>query len=220
MATLTQAPVSTEGEHRVIIRGVGWKGYRALLEMIGNQAVRLTYDRGDVELMSPTQKHERKKSRFGRIVRILAEELSLPVMPMGSATWDREDLDRALEADESFYLGDLNRIPDPDNIDLEVDPPPDLAIEIEITRSALNRLGIYGALKVPEIWRFNGREVKVLLLQDDGSYRQSGRTATFPDVPVAGIERFANLEGDRDENEWARQFREWVRAEILPRRSD
>ncbi len=109
------------------------------------------------------------------------------------------------------------RVRDPDNIDLDVDPPPDLAIEIEITRSALNRLGIYGALRVPEIWRFNGRDLKVLLRQDDGSYRLSAVSAAFPDIPMAEIERFATLEGFRDENEWARQFREWVRAEVLPR---
>jgi Uma2 family endonuclease len=227
MATVTETPVPTtsttpnsiQGENRVVIRGVGWDGYQTLLKLVGNQPVRLTYDRGDVELTLPIHKHERKRSRFGRIVRILADELNVPVMPMGSATWDRKDLEKALEADESFYLGDLQRIRDPDDVDLEIDPPPDLAVEIEITCSALNRLGIYGALRVPEIWRFNGRDLKVLLREDDGSYRQSARSTAFPDVPMAEIERFAIMEEYRDENEWARQFREWVRAEVLPRRS-
>jgi Uma2 family endonuclease len=219
MATVTTSPVSTPGEHRIVIREVGWQGYQSLLKMVGDQPVRLTYDRGDVELMSPLHKHERRRSLFGQMVRILAAEFNVPVMPMGSATWDREDLEKALEADESFYLGDLQRIRDPDEIDLEIDPPPDLAIEIEITRSALDRLGIYGALRVPEIWRFNGRHLKVLLLQDDGSYRQSASSAAFPDVPMAQIERFGTMEGLRDENEWARNFREWVRAEVLPGRS-
>ena len=123
--------------------------------------------------MSPLPKHERKKSLLGQFVRILAREFRIPVMPTGSATWNREDLDKGLEADESFYLGDLNRVADPDNIDLEIDPTPDLAIEIELTRSALDRIGIYGALRVPELWRFNGRTLRVLLLQEDGTYQES-----------------------------------------------
>ena len=168
-ATLTK-PI--EGEHRIVIRRVGWEGYQSLMKMVGDQPVRLTYDRGDVELMSPLLKHERKKSLLGQFVRILAREFHIPVMPTGSTTWSREDLDKGLEADESFYLGDLERVADPDHIDLEVDPPPDLAIEIEITHSALDRIGIYGALAVPELWRFNGQTLRVLLRQDDGSYRR------------------------------------------------
>ena len=113
---------SIEGEHRVVLRGVGWEGYQALLKMVGDQPVRLTYDRGDVELMSPLLRHERKKSLLGRFVRILARELNVPVMPAGSTTWDRKDLDRGLEADESFYLGELERINDPDDIDLDSGP--------------------------------------------------------------------------------------------------
>ncbi len=221
MATVATTPLLVQGEQRIVIRGVAWQGYQSLLRMVGGQPVRLTYDRGDVELMSPLPTHERKKSCLGRAVRILTEELLMPVMPMGSTTWSREDLDKGIEADESFYLGDLDRVRNPDKIDLEVDPAPDLAIEIEIeiTRRRLRRPGIYGVLGVPEIWRFNGREFKLLLRQDDGSYRQSLLSAAFPDVPMAEIERIATMEGFRDENEWARQFREWVRTEVLPRHS-
>ncbi len=160
-ATLTE-PI--EGDHRVVLRGVGWDGYQSLQKMVGDQPVRLTYDRGDVELMSPLLKHERKKSLLGQFVRILAREFRIPVMPAGSTTWSREDLDKGLEADDSFYVGNLERVADPDNIELEVDPPPDLAIEIEITHSALDRIGIYGALGVPELWRFNGKTLRVLRL--------------------------------------------------------
>ena len=82
-----------EGEHRVLIRRVGWAGYQSLLKMVGDQPIRLTYDRGDVELMSPLLKHERKESLLGQFVRILAREFRIPVMPAGSTTWSREDLD-------------------------------------------------------------------------------------------------------------------------------
>ncbi len=114
IATLTK-PI--DGELRIVIRRVGWEGYQSLMKMIGDQPVHLTYDRGDVELMSPLLKHERKKSLLGQFVRILAREFHVPVMPTGSTTWSREDLDKGLEADESFYLGELERVADPDNID-------------------------------------------------------------------------------------------------------
>jgi Uma2 family endonuclease len=185
--------------------------------MVGDQPIRLTYDRGDVELMSPLPRHERKKSLLGQFVRILAREFHIPVMPMGSTTWSREDVDKGLEADESFYLGDLTRVRDPDHVDLSVDPPPDLAIEIEITRSALDRVSIYGTLRVPEIWRFDGRTLRVLLRQDDGSYRENPASAAFPDVPMQEIARFATNEGSRDENADVDEFWTWVREDLLPR---
>jgi Uma2 family endonuclease len=218
MAMITETSTRPlEGEYRILVRGVGWKGYQRLRKMIGDQPVRLTYDRGDVELMSPLPKHERKKSLLGQFVRILARELHIPVMPMGSTTFSRQDVDKGLEADESFYLGDLERVRDPDHIELGIDPPPDLAIEIAITRSALNRMGIYGALGVPELWRFNGRTLKVMLRQDDGSYRQSEYSAAFPEVPMDALARFASRQGSRDENTDLDEFRAWVREDLLPR---
>ncbi len=140
-ATLAKKPDTVS--ERFFFPHVGWAGYQSLLKLVEDRRVRVTYDRGHVEIMSPNPKHERKKSLLGQFVRMLARELHVPLMPMGSTTWNREDVDKGLEADESFYLGDLERIHDPDNIDLAIDPPPDLAIEIEITRSALERIGIY-----------------------------------------------------------------------------
>jgi hypothetical protein len=128
---------------------------------------------------------------------------------------NRKELDRGLEPDEAFYLGKLDRIRDPDRIDLAVDPPPDLAVEIEMTHSALDRVGVYGALVVPEIWRFDGRVLKVLLRQQDGSYRESPESAAFPGIPMREVARFVTMEGIRDENEWARLFRNWLRELLL-----
>ncbi len=153
------APAPAPGEQRFLLSGIGWEGYEKLLDIIGDGPIRVTYDRGDAELMSPLYKHERNRSILGQIVEIITEELEIPRSSSASTTLKLKELDRGLEADESFYLFDLDRLHDPDNIDLTVDPPPDLAVEIEITRSILNRLGIYGALGVPEIWRFDGQRL-------------------------------------------------------------
>jgi Uma2 family endonuclease len=218
MATATETPSTRlDRENRVVLRGVGWDGYQSILKVVGDQPLRVTYDRGDVELMSPLPKHERKKSLLGQFVRILARAFGIPLMPMGSTTWSREDVDKGLEADESFYVGDLERVRDPDNVDLDVDPPPQLAIEIEITRSALDRIGVYSALRVPEVWRFDGRTLRVLLRQDDGSYRESPVSAAFPGVPMDEISRFAAAEGIRDENAYLDRFSAWVNEDLMPR---
>ncbi len=217
MATVASDARLVQGENRVVIRGVGWQGYQTLLSLVGNQQIRLTYDRGDVELMSPLSRHERNKSRLGRMVEILTEELDIPVICMGSTTLNREDLDRGLEADESFYLKNFSLISDVDHLDMNVDPPPDLAIEIEIARSVLNRLGIYGALGVPEIWRFDGRTLRILERQRDGSYREIPGSKALPWISIEEIARFVQLEETRDDTRWARTFRAWVREVVLPR---
>ncbi len=138
-------------------------------------------------------------------------------MPMGSSTWSREDLDRGIEADESFYLGDLERVSDPDHVDLNVDPPPDLAIEIEITQSALERISIYAALGVPELWRYNGRTLTVMIRQEDGTYHRTERSAIFFDLPIDELAAFVSREGIRDENASLDEFSAWVRATLVDR---
>jgi Uma2 family endonuclease len=218
MATILDASTSRlEGEQRVIIRGVGWKGYETLLDLVGDQPIRLTYDRGDVELMSPRSKHERTKSIFARMVEILTEELDIPMMSAGSSTLKREELDRGLEPDECFYLHDLDRLGDPDDLDMDVDPPPDLVIEIEISLSVLSRLGVYGALRVPEIWRFDGRGLRILERQADGTYLEISRSKVLPWISNDEILHFVLEEDTRNESKWARKFRDWVRAVVLPR---
>lgn len=217
MATVEAPPRIAPGESRVVIRGVGWQGYQTLLGLIGDQPVRMTYDRGDVELMSPLLKHERNRSLLGRMVDVLTEELEIPTMPAGATTLNRKDLDRGLEADESFYFWDLSRVSDPNNLNLEVDPPPDLAIEIEITRSVLNRLGIYGALKVPEIWRFDGSVLRILSLQADGSYARHALSKVLPWITLEELQRFAVTEANTNQTEWLKTFRRWVRETVVPR---
>lgn len=217
MATVASDTRLVQSENRVIIRGVGWRGYQSLLGLVGNQQIRLTYDRGDVELMSPLSRHERSKSRLGRMVEILTEELDIPIICVGSTTLNREDLDRGLEADESFYLKSFSLIGDVDHLDMNADPPPDLAIEIEITRPVLNRLGIYGALGVPEIWRFDGKNLKVLIRQEDGTYRDNADSEALPWISIEEIQRFVVEDAYREDTTWAKAFRRWVRETIVPR---
>lgn len=217
MATITEPRVKTvEGERRFVLHDVGWEGYQTLLKMIADRPIRLTYDRGSVELMAPLLVHEHYGNRLGFMIEAITEELDIPRVGCGSTTFNREDLERGLEPDECYYIGNTERVVGKKRIDLTVDPPPDLAIEVEISRSVLNRLGIYAGLRVGEVWRYDGKALTVLLLGADGTYQSSPTSALFPFLPMDEIARFL-LDDDLEDTRWGKAFRTWVREVIVPR---
>jgi Uma2 family endonuclease len=206
-------------EPRVLLRGIGWDGYETILKLVGDQPVRLTYDQGDLELMAPSLDHEEYGSLFGRMVETVTEELRIPCRAAGSTTWRKQAKERGLEADECYYIAAFSQIRGKHKvIDLTVDPPPDLAIEIEISHSALDRMGIYAALRVPEVWRFDGEALLINHLQDDGTYAEVDKSPSLPFLhPGEIVHWFHQAEAIEDHSEWGRRFREWVRAELVPR---
>jgi Uma2 family endonuclease len=196
---------------------VDWDGYEALLKIVGDRrSIRVTYDRGTVELMSPLPVHERYGYLLGRMVQAVTEELEIPMCCTRSTTFRRRARDRGLEADDSYYIANFHLVPNEDRIDLEVIPPPDLAIEVEITNSILNRLDVYAGLGVPEIWRFDGARLTVLVLGPDGKYASSETSPSLPFLPMVEVVRFLGEYVPGDDTQWARRFRAWVREVLLP----
>jgi Uma2 family endonuclease len=205
------------GERRFLIPLVDWDGYEALLKIVGDRrSIRVTYDRGNVELMSPLPVHERYGYLVGRMVQAITEELEIPMSCTRSTTFRRRTRDRGLEADDSYYIANYHRVPNEDRIDLEVVPPPDLAIEVEITNSILKRLDVYAGLGVPEIWRFDGVRLTVLVLGPDGTYAPSETSLSLPFLPMDEVVRFLGEYTPGDDTQWARRFRAWVREVLLP----
>ncbi|WP_435017320.1 Uma2 family endonuclease [Tundrisphaera sp. TA3] len=216
----TPAPAGPAiGERRFLLRNLGWSGYEALRALIGDGSTRVNYANGDVELMSPiSHHHERFKSLLGFMVLALTEELRIRRNVLGSTTFKKRLADRGLEPDESFYLANAGRIRDQDRIDLDVDPPPDLCIEVEITNSLLDKLDIYAAIGVPEIWRHDGDQLSVLTLNRDGRYVATGESASFPFLPLDGLTRFLRDYNPAEETQWGLDFRTWVREVVAPLR--
>ena len=221
MATTTETPAGTsitEAGQRFLLQNVGWDGYEAMLRIIGDRPIRLTYDRGDLEIMSPSRKHEKSKGMLGRLVEAMTEVLEIPRTSDGSTTWRRQDLDRGLEADECFYFHDhAEQLAGKEEIDLETDPPPDLAIEIDITRSSLDRQGIYAALGVPELWRFDGESLRVFRLRDDRTYELCTASPMFPFLPLDEVVRLLKQGATMDQSRWGRIVRAWIRDDLAPR---
>jgi Uma2 family endonuclease len=207
-ATLIQTP------DRVLLRNISWQSYQSLLKDFEQQpGVRLTYDRGLLEIMMPSDPHETYKKLLGRLIETFTEELHIEIRSLGSRTCDREDLTRGLEPDQCYYIQNEPLVRGLERIDLSQNPPPDLAIEVDITTSSIDQLAIYAALGVPEVWLYNGNTLTLYQLQD-GSYRVCDRSLSLPLLLPSEAVRFLELSQTMGETSLIRQFRQWVRQLI------
>jgi Uma2 family endonuclease len=210
MATVT-APAAQE--QRVTLNCVSWEAYVGIGEYLRDQPIRLTYDRESLEIRTTSREHERAKTLLARFLETLTEELEVDLTSGGSTTCRREDLERGLEPDECYWIEHEPQMRDKDSYDPETDPPPDLALEVAISRNVLNRLRIYAALGVPEVWRYDGEAIQILLPGLKGEYQKSATSRALPQVPVAELARFLALRQGWSETQLVRQFRDWVRQE-------
>jgi Uma2 family endonuclease len=199
-------------EQRMVLYNLGWDTYERLLRDHANaSAPRFTYDRGMLEIMSPLPEHERLNRAVELLIAVIAEETGVEVYSLGSTTFMREDLQRGFEPDSSFYTRNLNRIQGKERIDLHVDPPPDLVVEIEITHPSIDKLSIFVQLAVPEVWRLDGKHAEILLLQDD-RYVAGARSHAFPPVHAGALATLMSASLDVGNVEWMRRVRAWLHA--------
>ena len=204
----------TQAANRFLLKNISWQTYEALLKDLESQrGIRLTYDRGLLEIMTPLAPHERNSRLIGRLVEALTEELNIEICSLGSLTCKREDLARGLEPDECYYIQNKPVIRSLEQIDLNQYPPPDLAIEIDITSSSINRLALYASLGVPEVWRYDGSRLIIYQLEG-GEYKVCDRSSTFPLITSSEIIRFLELRKSNGETALIRLFREWVRNQV------
>jgi Uma2 family endonuclease len=197
--------------NRLLLSGVNWATYRRLLRLFEERRhLRITYDRGALEIMTLSPRHERIKHLLGMLVLAFAEGLAIPVAGFGSMTFRRRRSRRGLEPDECFWVQHEPEVRGKDEIDLKTDPAPDLVIEVDITRSSINRMAIYSLVGVQEIWRFDGSALTFQSRQADGSYAPLAQSIAFPGISPADVTRFHDLRGKEDETAIARQAREWA----------
>jgi hypothetical protein len=148
------------------------------------------------------------------MVHTMTEVLEVPLMSIGSTTLTRPNLQLGLEADDAFYLDRLPRISSAGHLNLDALPPPSLATEIEITPSALDRLAIYAAMAISEVWRFDGSNLKFHRHQEDGTYQEIEQSKALPGIDVHDISRFATQEL-ADHTAWTRAFRQWLHETVV-----
>jgi Uma2 family endonuclease len=200
-----------------VLYDIDWETYTRLLRVFAErQRFRLTYDRGTLEIMSPLWQHEEPAKLLGRFVDVLTEEGNLPCRLGGSVTLRRRRRRRGLEPDNCYWIASTPLLQGKRQLDLRVDPPPDLAIEVDVTSSSLDRMSIYAALGVPEVWRFSTGGIAFHLLES-GVYQVRPNSLSFPQLNSVDLVPFLALWGQSDDTTIVRQFREWVRQQLLIR---
>jgi len=202
-------------EERVVLQNVTWQLYELMLAQLGeNRSVRLAYDQGILELMSPLMSHERSKRLLEKLIDIVLEELDIPAVSVGSMTCKREDLGRGSEPDSGYYLQNEPLIRHRETVNLEEDPPPDLVLEVEYSRSAVNKLKLYAAMGVPEFWRYNGKTLRIYQLFGQ-EYVQQENSLTFSPILVTEFPQFMQEAKDIGEVAMMKKFRAWVRSQNI-----
>ncbi|NWF61471.1 MAG: Uma2 family endonuclease [Fischerella sp.] len=198
---------------RVLLKDISWQEFETILEDLGeHRAARIAYDRGILEIMTPLPEHEYDKEIIGDLVKALLEELEIEFISLGSTTFKNQAMAQGIEPDQCFYIKNEARIRGKKRLDLTVDPPPDLALEVDIT--SRTHPNIYEALKVPELWRFDKGKLQINVLQD-GLYVESQESLNFPRFPlIEVIPQYLEQSRTTGRNATLKAFRLWVREQI------
>jgi len=207
---VTAAPAS----QRVLLNNISWQTYEILLAEMGDKRTsRLAYDQGMLEIMTPLMPHEYNNRLIHNLIVALAEELGLNLKSVGSMTCKRPDLLRGVEPDSSFYIQNEPLMRNKRDVNLTQDPPPDLVIEVDYTSASINRMSIYAALGVPELWRYDEPVMQLYQLQA-GQYIPCTVSSTFANLPLTQIPQFLAESLVIGEIPAIRAFRAWVRQQM------
>ncbi|HLO83952.1 MAG TPA: Uma2 family endonuclease [Nostocaceae cyanobacterium] len=212
---LATAPTNYQPiSQRVLLENISWQTFKAILTEIGhNRNTRLAYDQGKLEIMTPLMPHEYNNRLLEHLVFALAEELNLNLKSTGSITCKREGIIRGVEPDSSFYIQNEPLVRNKENLDLNQDPPPDLVIEVDYTSASVDRMPIYLALGVPEVWRYNQPLMEIYQLRE-GVYIPCHVSPTFANLPLTTeIPRFLAESLQIGEIPMIRAFRTWLRQQ-------
>lgn len=204
---------------QLLLTGVSWDDYERLLiwRDENRRGVRLTYDRGSLEIMVVGNPHERFRKVLALLVEGWLSETGGQYVPSGQLTHKRADLERGFEPDECYYIQNWQKAAGVGAIDFATDPPPDLMLEVEVSRSVLGRLPVIADFKVPEVWRYDGEKVTILLRGADGEYHEAAASLAVPTFPFADAPRFLAMAAARDSYaDIDRRFRAWVRQRQSP----
>ena len=210
LASNEQLPINP-GENRVALHGLDWLAYQQMKALLNERTrARLTYDRGTLEITMPSEPHEFYARVIERFIIILVVELGLQVKTLGSTTLDRKDLERGSEPDNGYYIQNQPQVAGR-RIDLAVDPPPDLVVEVDISHTDIDKNALYAAMRVPEFWRFNGQVWRIYQLQEN-VYVEVDCSPTFQMVAKEKLYEFLAV-SQQNEVEAEINFRTWAREQ-------
>jgi Uma2 family endonuclease len=204
----TTAVVNT-ADQSVVLRGVQWETYERLLaDHEESRGTRLNYDCGTLEIMAPSSKHKNLKETLSLLFQLLATEMGIDVLAAGSTTFRRQDVRKGFEPDACFYVRDVASLRAKERIDLSVDPPPDLVIEIEVTNAAVDKLSLFSTAGVPEVWLYVENRVEILRLLSH-SYVKNFDSSILPGVTSDTLTQFGRTSSEMPSPLWINSVRQW-----------
>jgi len=166
-----------EKTQSVVLHNISWNSYKQITDSLQDETpAHFTFDRGKLEIMVLSLRHENLKKILAMLFERLSESLDIEIFAGGSTTFQREDLERGFEPDECYYVQNADLMRGKDNVDLAFDPPPDLTVEVDVKHSSLNRMSIFGAIGIPEVWRYDGEKITIYLLKDN-KYKESAASS-------------------------------------------
>jgi Uma2 family endonuclease len=185
----TDALAQLSGEKRMVFRDLDWQAFRQVQQILTERThARFTYAEGVLEITMPLEGHERLARLIELFIRVLVVEMGMKMKTMGSTTLERSDLLKSAEPDNGYYIQNYPVVADHE-VDLSVDPPPDLVVEVDITHTDINKNALYAAMGISEFWRFNGQVWRILCLAD-GEYLERDRSPTFPTIAKSDLYQF------------------------------
>jgi Uma2 family endonuclease len=201
MLQAVPSPPQDSVSSQLVLYDVSWETYEKLLDIFAERSTpRLTYYQGILALMTPLPEHETYSWTLARLVVILSEELGLEIRGLKSTTWRSQPKQAGLEANECFYIQNEAKVRGKLNLDLRIDPPPDLVIEIDLSRSSIDKMAIYAELCIPEVWRWRNGKLSVHLLNEAQEYIPSETSLAFESFPVKELVKFMNIDSQQGEN--------------------
>ncbi|CAN5654748.1 Uma2 family endonuclease [soil metagenome] len=213
MVTLQFRQIKVLPGQRVDLEGIGWSEFEAILAELGeSRSTRIAYNNNTLTIVAPLFRHEKSKVVLGDIVKVLLDEQNIDYDSSASTILKRQDRGKGVEPDDSFYIQNYERVLNKDRIDLTIDPPPDLAIEVDLTSKTQAEL--YEALGVPELWRYDQNRLRIDVLQA-GRYVQVEESPTFPGWPIVELaDKYMARAREVGQGRAVRELRQQVRKRL------
>jgi Uma2 family endonuclease len=213
MITLQLHQISVPPGQSILIHHLGWQEFENILEELGDdRSTRVAYNDGTLEIMTPLPEHEADKEIIGDLLKALLEELDIEFLSLGSTTFKNQKMLKGIEPDQCFYIQNEAAVRGKKRLDLNIDPPPDLALEIDVT--SRTHPDTYAALGVPELWRREGNQIQINVLRN-GQYLEVETSAIFPGLQIQDvIPQYIEMSQTLGRNQAMKAFRQWVRAQI------
>ncbi len=198
---------------RIYLYDISWEEFEQILQELGEKRVtRIAYYAGELEIRMPLPEHERIKVLISNLLVVLLEELDLPWESLGSSTFKNARMKTGIEPDDCFYLKNCQAVIGKKRLDLTIDPPPDLVIEIDLTSTT--QVSAYEALGVMEIWRYQQGKLAIFGLVE-GHYHELATSSLFPLLPIStGISQILERSNEILMSEARKEFRQWVRHNL------